>query len=239
MKDKIKAFSIHLLLSSILALICLFLMFFVWYPSPLIQATGVGKLFLMMLAIDLILGPILTFIIYQKNKRSIKFDLFIIACIQISAIGYGIYSMYEGRPVWVAFTLDRFELIRANDVITENDHYPSSIFKPQYVFVNIKTKTAQEQLDMMLNETISNISPAQQPTYYRPFIQAKSNIQTQSKALKDLNQYNPAIVVERVLKKYPQANAFVPLKANAVDMTVLVNKDTAEIIKIVDLRPWK
>ena len=67
MKDKIKAFSIHLLLSSILALICLFLMFFVWYPSPLIQATGVGKLFLMMLAIDLILGPILTFIIYQKN----------------------------------------------------------------------------------------------------------------------------------------------------------------------------
>ena len=61
--------------------------------------TGAGKLFLMMLGVDIILGPILTFIIYQKNKKSLKFDLFIIACIQISAIGYGVYSMYGGRPV--------------------------------------------------------------------------------------------------------------------------------------------
>jgi hypothetical protein len=41
------------------------------------------------------------------------------------------------------------------------------------------------------------------------------------------------------LKQYPQANAFVPLKANAVDMTVLINKEKGEVVKIVDLRPWK
>ena len=38
---------------------------------------------------------------------------------------------------------------------------------------------------------------------------------------------------------YPKADAWLPLKANAIDMVVLVNKESASIIKIVDLRPWK
>jgi len=48
----------------------------VWYPIPLVKATGVGALFLMMLGIDLILGPAFTFIVYKKFKKNLKFDLF-------------------------------------------------------------------------------------------------------------------------------------------------------------------
>ena len=45
-------------------------------------------------------------------------------------------------------------------------------------------------------------------------------------------------MVEKTLKAYPYANAFLPLKGNEVDMVVLLNKETARIVKIVDLRPW-
>lgn len=51
--------------------------------------------------------------------------------------------------------------------------------------------------------------------------------------------YNPKTDVEKNLAKYPKADAWLPLKANAVDMVVLVNKESASIIKIVNLRPWK
>ncbi len=44
--------------------------------------------------------------------------------------------------------------------------------------------------------------------------------------------------MRKILAKYPQATGYIPLKANAVDMTVLVNKETGVVIKIVDLRPW-
>ena len=47
------------------------------------------------------------------------------------------------------------------------------------------------------------------------------------------------VVFEKILAKYQNADAWLPLKANAVDMVVLVNKESASIIKIVDLRPWK
>ena len=69
--------------------------------------------------------------------------------------------------------------------------------------------------------------------------QSRSQLQQRVRSLKELNQYNNAKQVDRILSKYPQATGFVPLKANAVDMTVLINKDKGEVVKIVDLRPWK
>lgn len=57
--------------------------------------------------------------------------------------------------------------------------------------------------------------------------------------IKELYKYNDKQLVQEILGQYPQADAFVPLKANAVDMTVLIDKEKGEVVKIVDLRPWK
>ena len=43
--------------------------------------------------------------------------------------------------------------------------------------------------------------------------------------------------MEKILAKYPQATAFLSMKANVVDMTVLIDQK-ANVVKIVDLRPW-
>lgn len=238
LKDKLRASIIHFVLSGILALLCFILIFFLLYPTPLARATGVENLFFLMLAIDVVLGPALTFIVYKKYKKTLKMDLLIIVIIQLSALIYGIYAMYQGRPVWIAYTVDRFELIRANDLIGEDPNYPSSKIRPQYIFVEINPKNPKEQLNMMLKEAQSNISPAQQPQYYRPITQATTQIQQRALPIAELQQYNSKADVEKTLAKYPKADAWLPLKANAVDMVVLINKEKAEVIKIVDLRPW-
>ena len=238
-KDKLKAAGIHLLISCVLALLCFVVVFFVLYPSPLAQAVGVSTLFFIMLAVDVVLGPALTFIVYKKYKKTLKMDLLIIVIIQLSALIYGIYAMYKGRPVWIAYTADRFELIRANDMIGEDPNYPLPKIRPQYIFVETNPKNPKEQLNMMLKEAQSNISPAQQPQYYRPITQATTQIQQRALSIAELQQYNSKVAVEKTLVKYPNADAWLPLKATAVDMVVLVNKESASIIKIVDLRPWK
>ncbi len=239
LNDKWRASVIHFVLSGILALLCFILVFFLLYPAPLAQATGVENLFILMLAIDVVLGPALTFIVYKKNKKTLKMDLLIIVIIQLSALIYGIYAMYQGRPVWIAYTVDRFELIRANDLIGEDANYPPSKIRPQYILVETHPKNPKEQLNMILKEAQSNISPAQQPQYYRSISQAKNQIQQRVLPLKELEKYNPKTEVKKTLSKYPKANAWLPLKANAIDMVILVNKESASIIKIVDLRPWE
>lgn len=234
----------HLSVSILIAFIIIGVVFFVWYPSPLATAVGVTQIFLMMLAIDVIVGPVLGLLVYKEGKKTLKIDLSIIIALQISALGYGIYSIEQGRPVWVAYNVDRFELVRKNEIIDDHidkaspQYQQISWFKPQYVAVEF-AKDANVRNDDLFAEALGGISIAQKPERYVDFVQAKPQLQQRTKSLKELNQYNDVKQVERIVSKYPQATGFVPLKANAVDMTVLINKEKGEVVKIVDLRPWK
>ena len=100
-------------------------------------------------------------------------------------------------------------------------------------------KDANVRSDDLFAEALGGISIAQKPERYVDFSKTTTQLKQRTKNLKDLNQYNDVQQVDRILSKYPQATGFVPLKSNAVDMTVLINKDTGEVVKIVNLRPWK
>lgn len=238
-RDKSKAFVMHLAISLILVLATYFLIQLLWYPAPLFKATDAGKLFIMILLVDLVLGPLLTFIVYQKNKKTLVMDLSVIALLQLGALGYGLYSVYDSRPVWIAYVADRFELVRVNDIINGGEQtYNSPKLGPEYIYVDLKSLSESEQLDSILKETQYNISPAQRTKFYNKFDLAKPLIIKNSQNINLLNDYNNPIEVKNILQKYPQADSFLPLKANAVDMTVLIDSNNGKVIKIVDLRPW-
>ena len=232
----------HLSLSCLIAFSILVWVFFIWYPSPLAQAVGVTQIFLMMLVIDVIVGPILGLLVYKEGKKSLKFDLTVIILLQLSALFYGIYSIEQGRPVWIAFNVDRFELVRKNEIMDQNINQAQSQFqqpswlKPQFV-ATVFAKDTNQRNDDMFSEVLSGISIAQRPERYVDFIQVKDQIQQREQKLDLLQQYNNKPDVEKILAKYPQATAFLPLKASAVDMTVLVDQNS-NVVKIVDLRPW-
>lgn len=54
-----------------------------------------------MALIDLVLGPLMTLIIFNpaKSRREIRFDLGTIALIQASVLAWGIYTVHNERPV--------------------------------------------------------------------------------------------------------------------------------------------
>ena len=244
MSKRLKFFFSHLSISFLIALLVIGLVFFVWYPAPLAKAVGVTNIFLMMLAIDVIVGPILGWLVYQEGKKTLKFDLSVIILIQIAALCYGVFSIEQGRPAWLVYNVDRFELVRKNELVDTNiqqaqpQFQQPSWFKPQYVATEF-AKDTQQRNDEMFAEVLGGISIAQRPERYVELTQAKNQIQQRALPLKELEQYNPKTDVEKILAKYPNAEAWLPLKANAIDMVVLVNKESASIIKIVDLRPWK
>lgn len=241
---RIKFFLSHLIISISLALLVIGLVFFIWYPSPLATAVGVTHIFLMLLVIDVILGPLLGLLVYKEGKKTLKFDLSVIILIQIAALCYGVFSIEQGRPAWLVYNVDRFELVRKNELVDTNiqqaqqQFQQPSWFKPQYVATEF-AKDTQQRNDEMFAEVLGGISIAQRPERYVELTQAKTQIQQRALPLKELEQYNSKADVEKTLAKYPKADAWLPLKANAVDMVVLVNKESASIIKIVDLRPWK
>lgn len=243
MSKRLKFFLNHLSISIIIALLVMGLVFFVWYPLPLAKAVGVTHIFLMMLTIDVIVGPLLGLLVYKEDKKSLKFDLTIIIAIQISALLYGIYSIEQGRPVWIVYSVDRFELVRKNEIILENINHVKpqfqqvSWFSAQFVAMQF-TNNTQQRNDDMFAEVLGGISLAQRPDRYVNFAEAKAQLQKRAQSLELLQQYNDKAVVKNILAKYPQATAFLPMKASAVDMTVLINHKGG-VVKIVDLRPWQ
>lgn len=244
MSARISFFLSHLVISFFIALIVVGVVFFIWYPSPLVKAVGVTHIFLMMLAIDVIIGPLLGLLVYKEGKKSLKMDLSIIILIQISALGYGVYSIAQGRPAWLAYNVDRFELVRNNEILTEQiaqaspQYQQPSLLKPQFVGVEFAKDNSVRKNDMFA-EVLGGISIAQKPERYVPLDKVKKQMQLRAQSLGELNLFNNKVAVQKILSEYPQATAFVPLKANAVDMTVLINKEKGEVVKIVDLRPWK
>ena len=244
MSKRLKFFFSHLSISFLIALLVSGLVFFVWYPEPLAKAVGVTNIFLMMLAIDVIVGPILGWLVYQEGKKTLKFDLSVIILIQIAALCYGVFSIEQGRPAWLVYNVDRFELVRKNELVDTNiqqaqpQFQQPSWFKPQYVATEF-AKDIQQRNDEMFAEVLGGISIAQRPERYVELTQVTTQIQQRALPLKELEQYNPKTDVEKALAKYPKADAWLPLKATAVDMTVLINKEKGEVVKIVDLRPWK
>lgn len=244
MPRRLKYFICHLAISAVIGLLILILVFWGWYAVPLASAVGVTHIFLMMLVIDVIVGPILGFIVYKEGKKTLKFDLSVIILIQIAALCYGVFSIEQGRPAWLVYNIDRFELVRKNGLIEDHivDALPQyqhvSWLKPQFVAVEL-AKDIKTRNDDLFAEALGGVSIAQKPERYVPLEKVKPQIQQRAQVLSLLNQFNAKEDINTIIKKYPQADSWVPLKANAVDMVVLMNKEKGEVVKIVDLRPWK
>ncbi len=237
MSKKLRFFLSHLSVSLLIAFWALLLVFIFWYPSPLAQAVGVTHLFLMMLAIDVIVGPVLGFIVYKEGKETLKMDLAIIILIQLSALIYGLYSIEKGRPGYIAYNIDRFELVRKNE-IASNDYQHNANFGsyPSYVAVQYP-KDHKLKEKVMFDEVFGGVSLSQRPEFYQALENAKQQMKDKVLSLNDLSKYNPPSQVEKIVSKYPTVIGFFRLKANNLDMTVLVDQN-AQVVKIVDLRPW-
>ncbi|TCB48979.1 type IV pilin accessory protein [Acinetobacter sp. ANC 4779] len=242
MSKRLKFFFSHLSISLMMALLIIWIVLFVWYPSPLAQAVGVTHIFLMLLAIDVVIGPILGLSVYKEGKKSLKFDLTVIILLQLSALFYGVYTIEQGRPAWLVYNVDRFELVRKNEIVDQNINQAQSQFqqpswlKPQFVATEF-AKNTQQRNDDMFAEVLVGISLAQRPERYVELSKAKKQMQQRAQKLELLQQYNNKADVEKILAKYPQVTTFLPMKASTIDMTVLIDSK-GQVVKIVDLRPW-
>ena len=245
MKFRIKAAGNQLLISAIVAVLGLGLVFLVWHPTPLQKAVGVTNIFLMMLGIDVVLGPLFTLLVASsKEKKTLKFDLSIIAVVQLTAYLYGMHSIAVSRPVYIAFDKLRFEVVQADSVVREADktilpaYQSNPFFAPQWVSVRpYKDVTEQNQRTTM--EMQQGISPSMQADLYQPIHEGWGEMLERKHELEELKEYNSAEQVAKELAAYPQADSFLPMKAPAMDMAVLLDSKHKQVLGIVDLRPWK
>jgi hypothetical protein len=119
--DRLRASAIHLGLSLAVAALAALLVFGLWYPYPYREISGGRELFLLVVAVDVIMGPLITLTIFNRAKpwAELRRDLCIVALLQLGALGYGLWTVFVARPVHLVFEIDRFRVVHAIDVAPE------------------------------------------------------------------------------------------------------------------------
>lgn len=117
-KAKAKAALMHLGFTFLVGLLVCFLVFKVWYPDGTAMMMSGIKLVVLILVGEITLGPLLSFVIYDPRKStcSLVLDYSLIIAVQLSALFYGVNSVYQGRPVYIVFVSDRLEIISASEL---------------------------------------------------------------------------------------------------------------------------
>ena len=106
-----RASAIHLTISASVVGVVLAAVFLLWYPGPSFEISGARIPVFVLIGVDLVLGPLLTLIVYKEGKRGLKFDLTFIASVQLVALLYGAGTLHAERPTYLVFAIDRISLV--------------------------------------------------------------------------------------------------------------------------------
>lgn len=117
-REKFFASGIHLTVSLGVALLAAMLVFGLWYPYPYSETSGGRTLFLLVVLVDVVIGPLITLIIFNRNKsrRELWSDLTIVGVLQMAALGYGLWTVFVARPVHLVYEYDRMRVVHAIDL---------------------------------------------------------------------------------------------------------------------------
>jgi len=243
MEKRTKYSFVYFLLSLLLAAAIATLIQVQWYPPPLLEATGILPAFLVIIAVQVLLWPLLSLVVYKENKKSLRFDLISIVIVQLGFWMFSLYGLAQGRPAWVAYTLERFELVKANEIVIADLGSVNSDFKsptwtgPQFVGTTL-SEDAEVRSKHLLEEVLGGISIAQRPEQYVGIDIMKDRMLKEQQSLAELSKYNEISKVDKVIASYPDTHGYIPLRAQKVDMVILLD-NSGTPLQIVDLRPWE
>ena len=117
--NRYQAFGSHLLISLVIFAVILVCITQYWYPGILFDTGNGWKAIGLIIGIDLVLGPLLTLLVFNPKKNSLKFDLSVIAAVQVAALSYGTWTIYQSHPVAVAFINNHFVTLYNNAELTK------------------------------------------------------------------------------------------------------------------------
>lgn len=247
-RGRLKAAGIQLAISFAIAVFAALLVFLVWYPYPYREISGGRELFLLLMAVDVVLGPLMTLVVFnsKKRRRLIYFDFAVIGLLQLAALGYGIWTVAMARPVVLAFEFQRFNVVHAVEVPKELlglaplELQRLSWTGPKLLAIR-DFKDNQEKMDAVMQE-LAGVALGARPDLWQSYEKAKSQIIATAKPVAELKTRFPlrARDIDAALKlTSPNVPiGYIPLAGRNTFWTVLINTQTAEVLAFVPLDPY-
>jgi hypothetical protein len=238
-----KAAGMHLLGSACVAALAACLVFVLWYPSPYTVMAGGAGLFLLITGVDIVMGPLITFAIFDRRRKprsELRRDLVVIVLLQLAALGYGLYVMYTVRPVVLALEGTRFRVVTAQDVLLDELPKAQPAFRHLShmgpVTVNTALPaTAEEQFDSV-TRALAGQDIGTRPKFWRPWDDnARTRVKGIARHVDALRKHYPKRVAEldAALQRTARPEAqlrYVPVLSRHGDWVAFIDANTGDIV---------
>jgi hypothetical protein len=213
-REKARAFAIHFLVTLSLSASAAALVFLVWFPDPFQKMLGGTRLFEVLVACDLGLGPLTSLIIYssKKSRRALLFDYTVIGIVQLAAFIYGLHAVTNIRPVYIVSVGDRLEVVAAGEIDDADlaqgaDGYRTRpTWRPQ--LIGIQQPEDLKERDKVLSSSLAGKDYPVLPAYYVSY----------ERTLPEIRQR--ALPASELAKRHPEASALISSAAAQVQIPV-------------------
>ena len=242
-----QAFGIHLGISAVIAAIVLCVLFLVWYPESYFTAMGGEQLVYLLIGVDVVVGPLITLIIFKVGKRGLVFDLAVIGFMQAAALVYGVTIAAEARPVYTVFVVDRFEAVSANAIDATD---LAKARRPEFAtlswtgprVVGVAKPTDAEEHNRIVFAMAEGKDLQHFPQHYVPYAEVAAEAGRRAQPLESLRRFNRehAGEVDAFVRRHGLAETevgFLPLRARLGERAVIVRRN-GDIIGTLNLAPW-
>jgi hypothetical protein len=246
-----RAFLTHLGLSATIVALACAMIFLVWYPHPYFQAVGAWHVLRVLIGVDLVLGPLLTLIVFKPGKWGLKFDVCAIAFVQVAALVYGLTVIYSERPYFTVFAVDRFYVLAQRDVdgaLLADAQAAGRVGDkpfggPLLAIAKRPSDVAGEQ--KLLEETLFQGKPdlERRPEYWARYEDEAAQVVARARPLAALRAARPAsaetiTALPRKLGLAEERVAFVPMIAKNRDVSLVVDAQSGAPLEVLDVDPW-
>ncbi|GAA6142211.1 TfpX/TfpZ family type IV pilin accessory protein [Hydrogenophaga sp. 5NK40-0174] len=240
--SRLRAAGIHLAVSALLATLAAALVFLFWFPYPYRVIAGGQDLFWLMVSVDVVLGPMLTLVVFnlRKPRSELIRDLFIIGSVQMAALAYGLWSVYESRPVYLVHEVDRLVAVAAADVDPADLPNAEPAFR-KLPFVGVPLiglrdiRNGEERMKSF-ELALAGKDLSLRPEYWQPLSEANREvIRQRAKPLQVLvdRSEEDARLVNQWLQESKQPIeelTYLPLTASKTIWTAVLRADSLEIV---------
>ena len=175
LKSASKAAVIHFNLSLIVAMFAAFLVFKLWYPYPYREFSGGKELFVLVMVVDIVCGPLLTLVLFDPNKRRAELirDILLVLLVQMAALLYGIHTVWQ-VPLYLVQEIDRFKVVSASQLEESAlaalpQFLQLSLFDSPKVVAIRAPKDQAEREKVMVESLSGGPDYGERPDFYLPY----------------------------------------------------------------------
>jgi len=225
------------------------LVLFVWYPYPFLQFKANGQFSLALVFCAGLIGPALTWLVNKqgKSKRALVFDLIVITLIQTAAIAWGTLALYQNRPYFMVFTVDRFEVLSIRDVDLSTMTHPEFLDKPAVgpILLYASMPTDPQAFQKLLKEVMFEGKPDLQfrPEFWSLYAEKQQLALQASQPLDELRLARPESVT--AIDKLVNKNGgditrlkFVPGIVQDAQFAAILDADSGQLIDTLTIDAW-